>query len=243
MAIDSLNVIATVSDSVLRTANEGSSERLVACDDGSLKCQSSKGRALRTIANIFSFGVYGLIKDRQVKHAFVGALEQARAEYTSGSNRNNDVASSFDRVISRLNNSSVFGVVGNVASSFRADVTAADWKKVILIASLEGIGSKLDEQIGKSWGIDERKIVSVGNSTKVTGQFSRVQAAVNELVNEAKRTGAPPRDKNEVNMRIDAAVRGNQANETAVSQSSEVQRFAGVAKSLLYDVFDTYENY
>lgn len=130
-------VITTVDRSATTALHKNAGERL-SVENNQIKSQGSfLGRVLRTVANIFSLGIYGLVKDVQVKSAFKESLKNA-----ADTAQDPNVKSLINRAVKKLENSNVVGVTGNVANHFKEVVGRDDWDGLRKVATADTVRSK-----------------------------------------------------------------------------------------------------
>ena len=136
------SLITTVDRSGTTALHENAGERL-SVENDQIKSQGSfLGRVLRTVANIFSLGIYGLVKDAQVKTAFQESLKNAAATA-----QDPNVKSLINRAVQKLESSNVVGVTGNVANHFKEVVGRDDWDGLRKVATADTFRSKFSANV------------------------------------------------------------------------------------------------
>lgn len=139
---DVSNTITTVSQSYDATQLGNKSERLSVTNDQIKREGSFTGRLLRVVVNIFSLGIYGLIKDNQVKTAFTEALKNV-----ANTTDNQAAKSLFERTVKKLGDSTVVGVTGNVATHFRDVIGKQDWAGLTKLGFADAFRSSFNKDI------------------------------------------------------------------------------------------------
>ena len=172
------SVITTVDHSGTTALLQNAGERL-SVENDQLKSEGSfVGRVLRTVANIFSLGIYGLVKDAQVKSTFTQALKNS-AETAEDPK----VKALINRAVHKLENSNVVGVTGNVANHFKEVIGRDDWDGLRKAATADAFRAQFTEDVAEVKAQVREELGSAQSSPNITlesnkhGQFVLGQLA------------------------------------------------------------------